>query len=177
MVKVDSGDTTPGYLYAKLISDNFDITKDPSVGNKKVRIEPKPLDWNDLVLKSGWDNYPQVGPHPTQKAQYAIDPNGKVWFRGSFRNETFTLDNDSDQTSAGLSPIDLSDTSSDILPIGKRALTSCRFSFDDDSLKPLNPTLQISYDGSTKFVKNYVGDGGATGTMVVILDGFSIETN
>jgi hypothetical protein len=173
-VAVDATDTCPGYLEDKITSSCLDVTTLSVSGCKSVNIEPKLLDWQNLVLNTNW--FASTG---YQSPQYALDCNGKVWFRGTCNKNNITLFT----TTPAQGCFDASAQIDDLTPLYKRTLSSVKYiqgSFSNYSLlsewflkMDINADSTTSiYGGWADFNSYVVG-----GSYYVCLDGFSYELN
>ena len=176
-VAVDATDTCPGYLEDKITSSCLDVTVLDVSGCKSVNIEPKLLDWKNLVLTSGgsWNI-----PAGYQRPQYALDCNGKVWFRGTCYKNNITLY----PTIPGIGCFDASLQIDDLSPLYVRTLGNVRFmqgpSFlNYSTYSSLSLNMDIAVDGTTSIYGGYYGFPSVIsgGSYFVCFDGFSYELN
>ena len=177
-VGVDANDTCPGYLEDKITSSCLDVTTLSVSGCKSVNIEPKLLDWKNLVLNTNW--FPNIG-DGYQVPQYALDCNGKVWFRGNCYRANVDL-----QPIGINGCFDASLQIDDITPLFKRTLNSIRFVptggigwagtdtwFLNMDIKEDSSTL--IYGGYLTYTRTLAPTTG--GSYYVNFDGFSYELN
>lgn len=172
-VAIDAFDTCPGYLYDKITSSCFNITKSSSgTACKTLNIDPKYLTWKNITLDTGWSSKQGF-----QAPQYALDCNGKVWFRGVAWYSGMTLD-----PSPLDGPFNLSTQIDNISPLIKRICPSLSFeisyggNLDNETYLPAK--MLINANGTTKIACAYYGlSAPVVGAMYVYLDGFSIELN
>jgi len=176
-VAVDATDTCPGYLEDKITSSCLDVTVLDVSGCKSVNIEPKLLDWKNLVLSTGWI----TASGGYQTPQYALDCNGKVWFRGTCMT-TNSIITPEDFPATG--PFDSSTQTDDLSPLYIREMTSAKLlqagGLTYDKICQLELNVTFYTDGSTLVwggYKCWTGSAGGTSTVYVYLDGFSYELN
>jgi hypothetical protein len=174
-VAVDATDTCPGYLEDKITSSCLDVTVLNVSGCKSVNIEPKLLDWKNLVLNTNWFAYTGDG---YQVPQYALDCNGKVWFRGTCYRGNVDLN-----TLGIIGCFDASLQIDDITPLFKRTLNGIRYVPTGGIGWAATDTwflnMDIKADSSTLIYggyQNYTG-GRTGGRYYVNFDGFSYELN
>ena len=173
-VAVDANDTCPGYLEDKITSSCLDVTVLDVSGCKSVNIEPKLLDWKNLVLTSGgsWNI-----PAGYQRPQYALDCNGKVWFRGScYKNNVDLI------SLPATGCFDASLQLDDLSPLYQRTTSNVRFMIGNVLNYALYKSLRLEMDilttGATFIYGGYQGFAPFIGgTFYVCLDGFSYELN
>lgn len=177
-VAVDATDTCPGYLKDKITSTCLDVTVLDVSGCKSVNIEPKLLDWKNLVLNTLWFS---AGPpsFSYQAPQYALDCNGKVWFRGTCYQNNVTLN-----PLGANGCFDASAQIDDITPLFQRTLSNVRFIIGNPAnYSALNAwflNMDIKADSSTLVYGGYMNIGVTPvigGSYLVTLDGFSYELN
>jgi hypothetical protein len=175
-VGVDANDTCPGYLKDKITSSCLDVTTLSVSGCKSVNIEPKLLDWKNLVLSTGW-----ITATGYQPPQYALDCNGKVWFRGTCMT-TNSIIKPSDFPATG--PFDSSTQTDDLSPLYIRELTSAKLlqigGIGYDKICQLEVNVTFNPGGSTLVwggYKCWTGESSGPSTVYVFLDGFSYELN
>lgn len=172
-VAVDAYDTCPGYLADKVTSSCFDITTLNNDGCKTLNIDPKLLTWKSITLSTGWTTKQGF-----QIPQYALDCNGKVWFRGVAWYSNMTLD-----PLPLDGPFNFSTQIDDLSPINARVCSSLQFQINFggnlDNQVYLPAFMKISSSGITKVACAYYGVPlyPLVGDMYVYLDGFSIEKN
>jgi hypothetical protein len=172
-VAVDASDTCPGYLEDKITSSCLDVTVLDVSGCKSVNIEPKLLDWKNLVLNTGWGASTFYQP-----PQYALDCNGKVWFRGTCNKNNITLFT----TTPAQGCFDASAQIDDLTPLYKRTLSSVKYiqgSFSNYStLSEWFLKMDINADSTTSIYGGYADFSNVIGgSYYVTLDGFSYELN
>jgi hypothetical protein len=173
-VAVDATDTCPGYLEDKITSSCLDVTTLSVSGCKSVNIEPKVLDWKNLVLNTGWGASTGY-----QSPQYALDCNGKVWFRGTCNKNNITLFT----TTPAQGCFDASAQIDDLTPLYKRTLSSVKYiqgSFSNySSLSEWFLKMDINADSTTSIYGGYADFTSYVigGSYYVTLDGFSYELN
>ena len=174
-VAVDATDTCPGYLEDKITSSCLDVTTLSVSGCKSVNIEPKVLDWQNLVLNTGWGI-----PTGYQRPQYALDCNGKVWFRGTCNKNNVVLFT----TTPAQGCFNASAQIDDITPLYIRTLSSVKFiimgspPFNYNALKEWFFKMDINADSTTSIYGGWFGFSAAVaGSYYVTLDGFSYELN
>lgn len=172
-VAVDANDTCPGYLEDKITSSCLDVTVLDVSGCKSVNIEPKLLDWKNLVLSTGWGASTGY-----QSPQYALDCNGKVWFRGTCNKNNITL-----STVGESGCFDASAQIDDITPLYKRTLSNVKFLISGGigwaATGAWFLNMDIKADSSTLIYGGYqnIGAGMTGGSYYVTFDGFSYELN
>jgi len=174
-VAVDATDTCPGYLKDKITSTCLDVTVLDVSGCKSVNIEPKLLDWKNIVLTSGggWGI-----PTGYQRPQYALDCNGKVWFRGSCIKNNVDLSN-----TAVAGCFNASLQIDDITPLHTRILNSVKFikgnPFNYSLLYSWPLAMDINTSGTTSIYGGWanIGVSNIGGSYIVNFDGFSYELN
>jgi hypothetical protein len=174
-VAVDATDTCPGYLKDKITSTCLDVTILDVSGCKSVNIEPKLLDWKNIVLTSGvgWS----APPSGYQRLQYALDCNGKVWFRGScIQNNVFL----SNTAIAGCFNASLQ--TDDISPLFIRTFNNVKFISGNpanySALLSFNLSMNINADGTTSiFGGHQCCHTISGGSYIVNFDGLSYELN
>jgi hypothetical protein len=177
-VAVDATDTCPGYLEDKITSSCLDVTVLNVSGCKSVNIEPKLLDWKNLVLNTGWFSVPATPLSTYQAPQYALDCNGKVWFRGT------CYKSNSDLNTLGINGcFDASLQIDDITPLFKRTLSNVKFLIPSGlgyaATYAWFLNMDIKEDSSTFIYGGYLNIGAPTtgGSYYVNFDGFSYELN
>jgi hypothetical protein len=174
-VAVDATDTCPGYLEDKITSSCLNVTTLSVSGCKSVNIEPKLLDWKNIVLTSGggWGI-----PTGYQRPQYALDCNGKVWFRGSCFKNNVDL-----SSTAVTGCFDASLQTDDITPLFTRTLNSVKFIRGNPSNYSLLDSWPLAMDintsGTTSIYGGWLNINAAHtgGSYIVNFDGFSYELN
>jgi len=177
-VAVDATDTCPGYLEDKITSSCLDVTVLDVSGCKSVNIEPKLLDWKNLVLNTNW--YPNTG-DGYQVPQYALDCNGKVWFRGNCYRANVDL-----QPVGITGCFDASLQIDDITPLFKRTLNGIRYvpvggiGWNNTDTWFLNMDIKadsstLIYGGYLTYTRTLAPTTG--GRYYVNFDGFSYELN
>lgn len=173
---VDANDTCPGYLADKITSSCLDVTTVSVAGCKTLNIEPKLLDWKNLVLTSGgsWG----APPSGYQTAQYALDCNGKVWFRGSCIKNNVDL-----STTAVTGCFDASLQIDDISPLLVRTFNNVKFIQGNPAIFNLLNSwplaMNINADGTTLIYGGWqnIGAPHIGGSYIVNFDGLSYELN
>lgn len=172
---VDANDTCPGYLADKITSTCLDVTTVNVSGCKTLNIEPKLLDWKNLVLTSGGSWNVPVG---YQTPQYALDCNGKVWFRGACYKNNITLSN-----TAVTGCFDASLQIDDITPLYTRTLNNVKFIQGNpanySALDSWPLAMDITSSGNSQIYGGWKNIGGTTvgGSYIICFDGFSYELN
>lgn len=171
-VMIDVNDTCSGYLADKITSDYLNITTESVSGCKTLKIDCKQLVWVTISMPS-WSVRPGFQP-----PQYAIDCNGKVWFRGSCYKINITLDPSAPLTGCFNTAMQTDDISPSLI----RTISSLYYwkgvslsSYDTACTMPMN--MDFNASGTTSIYMGYdcFGDAIIGGTIFACFDGYSYE--